>query len=337
MAKKTETAKKVKKISKTRQEVVDAIIEEMEKGSTPWDGGWTKVRPINALTQKPYTGINKVKLMIEGKNTNDDRYVTYKQAQLLGAEIKPKAKPIGLECKQLYDILLKKDFDIRDITSLPAVEQNEYIKKFVRTYTTRFNVFNGKDVKGLPKIKTQSFKDKIKKAKDLIDKSEAPIKNEKQDRAFYNPFTDTITLPLKKQFKSEEEYIATALHEMGHSTGNPKRLNRNITGKFGSPQYAKEELVAELTSAMLAPELGVQYDEKSNKNHATYLKGWLKATKVDPSYMTKAISEANLASDYILTYDKYGRLKNRLQENLKRQQEIINRKRGRKAKNKKET
>ena len=120
------------------------------------------------------------------------------------------------------------------------------------------------------------------------------------DRAFYRPATDSITLPLLKQFKETAEYYGTAFHEMVHSTGHAKRLNRlDATAFFGSEAYSKEELIAEIGSAALVNRAGLE-TSKSFRNSAAYVQNWLQALKNDKRFIVSAAGKAEKAVALIM-------------------------------------
>lgn len=120
------------------------------------------------------------------------------------------------------------------------------------------------------------------------------------DRAFYSPGTDQVTVPVAEQFYSDYECNSTILHELGHATGHPSRLNRDQSGTFGTESYAKEELVAEITSGMMGLYLPIEISEDHINNHVAYLQSWAKAIKKDPNVLAEACSNAMKASDYML-------------------------------------
>ena len=138
-----------------------------------------------------------------------------------------------------------------------------------------------------------------------------PIQADKRvDGAFYSPSADRIVVPLKEQFNigntPEEvyrggmEYYSTMLHEMTHSTMTAERLNREMGGKFGDPKYAKEELVAELTAAMISHSMG--FDSKITDNSAAYLDSWIGVLKKEPKFIVSIMADVNKASDLILDH-----------------------------------
>lgn len=136
-----------------------------------------------------------------------------------------------------------------------------------------------------------------------------PIQADKRENgAYYSPSRDIVVLPMKAQFNTgstpEEvyrdgmEFYSTMLHEMTHSTMTPERLNREMGGKFGDPKYAKEELVAELTAAMISHSMG--FDPKITDNSAAYLDSWIATLKQEPKFIVSVMADVNKASDMIL-------------------------------------
>ena len=119
------------------------------------------------------------------------------------------------------------------------------------------------------------------------------------DRACYIPSLDKIAMPHFENFSSANGYYSTLLHELAHSTGNAKRLNRDMSGSFGTTKYAREELIAELTSVFVASELGIK-EELELENHASYLASWIKVLKEDNKALFQALSHARAASNYLL-------------------------------------
>lgn len=145
----------------------------------------------------------------------------------------------------------------------------------------------------------------------MVEKQEwvCPIHAEKQSNdAYYTPNPDVIVIPNKSQFKKGLDqdsiykdgmaYYATMLHEMAHSTGSPMRLNRNMSGKFGNPTYAKEELVAELTAAMVGNSMG--FDKRILDNNAVYLDSWIRVLKQEPKFIVSVMADVNKASSMIM-------------------------------------
>ena len=155
--------------------------------------------------------------------------------------------------------------------------------------------YTDKDYK-MPENTIQALKKPERLIAYYVDREGIKFNNVKGDRAYYSPSSDSITLPLFKQFKNAEEYYGTAFHEMTHSTGVEKRLGRDMKGWFGDPKYAKEELVAELGSAFLCNRFGI---EQTIDNSTAYIQSWLSALKNDKKLVFEAAKNATKAADFI--------------------------------------
>jgi putative DNA primase/helicase len=127
------------------------------------------------------------------------------------------------------------------------------------------------------------------------------IRHDQADRAFYRPATDRIHLPACDSFQSADTYYATALHELGHWTGYPSRLDRDLAHPFGSVGYAKEELRAEIASLTVGDQLGIGHDPGQ---HAAYVKSWVQVLKEDPKEILRASRDADKISHYVLGLEK---------------------------------
>ena len=176
--------------------------------------------------------------------------------------------------------------------------------------TRYFRVFNSCQVEGdYARNVEQKFKDKLK-SHDPIAEAERFVTSYAQDerlpvhasdRAYYSGgIREYIGMPELGQFHSREHYYSVFAHEITHSTGNANRLNRDMSGRFGSKNYAFEELVAELGSAMICGSLGLE--AKPREDHAQYIKGWLSALRGDSSFVISAASHAQKAADYALQH-----------------------------------
>lgn len=184
-------------------------------------------------------------------------------------------------------------------------EQKSYLRWYPRTYP----VFHESQVEGwtAPQIETIKPAEPIEAAEELVNnyKGFSGIKDiitdEMSAKAYYSPVMDYIQVPMKEQFDSIEEYYSTLFHEMTHSTGHTSRLDRGLNTKlaaFGSNDYSKEELTAELGAAMIMARLGIDTPE-TFKNSTAYLQSWLKALKNDKSLLVSAASYAEASTRYI--------------------------------------
>lgn len=295
------------KVMDSRKELVDKIVEQMQSGKIIWRAGWnnTLLFPHNPVSSAVYKGGNCMKLMVEGivHNYNDPRWCTYKQAEEKGWNIKKGEKGVLLE-KWIFtqEMNVEKEID----GEIVEVKETVRLEKPKVNY---FYVFNATQIEGIepfePGKLIETDKDLLKLKDDIIESSECPIREKMQGEAFYSPAKDEIILPPMESFHSLQDYIATMLHEMSHSTGHESRLNREIKNQFGTPEYAKEELRAELGSVFTQSQIGMKISESALKNHSGYLQSWIKACKDDYNEFYRACNDAQKICDRLIeNYEK---------------------------------
>lgn len=282
------------------QMVTERIINEMEKGIIPWHKPWAGVTDgaVSYVTQKPYSILNQFLLGEAGE------YLTFNQCKSLGGTIKKGAKSKFVVFFTFVEDKKNKKIDENGIEHYDKIPILKY-----------YNVFHINDCEG---VKSKMGEKEAVKEFEPIEVAEGVISgylqreqkltliHKKQNSAFYSPATDTVVLPLKEQFVQEEEYYSTAFHELTHSTIPVYRCNRkndNAVAAFGSENYSREELVAELGSAMLCNHCGINMD-KTIKNQAAYIQSWLKALKNDIRMIVWASSRAETAAKYILNINE---------------------------------
>lgn len=289
------------KVKKSVIEIVNQkIIEKLESGVNPWIKGWVTAggvrtnQPKNYISNKAYTGINNVLL-------DAGYYLTFKQIQDLGGKVKAGAKGNMV----IFTKQLKKEEKKQDGTT-----EEKY--SFMLRY---YHVFNLSDTTGCREIKHREkaeeveYNEKMESIESIESVLNNYINNNKityhemeQDKAFYNPSLDKVVLPLKKQFNNINAYYSTKFHELAHSTGHKKRLNRlSEIANFGSQSYSKEELIAEITSAYLLTNFNIDTEATIN-NNVSYLKGWASHLKGNTTnyFIMSATTEANKAYKMIL-------------------------------------
>mgnify|MGYP004456021821 FL=1 len=150
-----------------------------------------------------------------------------------------------------------------------------------------------------------------KVADDFIKSSECEIVEKVQDEAYYIPSEDKIVLPPREYFKSEESFLGTLFHEMSHSTGHQTRLNRDIVNEFGTVEYAKEELRAELGAMFIEADLNLDFKENVNADHTNYLKSWISVLEDNPDELFKAGNDSSKISERLIdNYNKCIQLEN---------------------------
>ena len=287
--------------------VAEKLIAQLKTGTAPWQKPWSPAEPsaylpMNPTTGKRYKGINSIYLLAQGRS--DARWMTYKQAAAAGAQVRKgeKGTPVQYyKFSEEQDKLDDQGQPVRDVNGKKIKEtvQLERPRVFFAT------VFNGEQIDNLPpqqiKPKTEQQWNAVERAEHILNASGAKITHAAGDRAFYRPSTDSITMPERHQFDTADAYYATALHELGHWTGHPSRLDRDLGHPFGSEEYAKEELRAEISSLIVGEELNIGHDPGQ---HAAYVKSWIKVLEDDPLEIFRAASDAEKIQKYVLSLEQ---------------------------------
>lgn len=280
------------------ERVASKIIEALEQGTAPWVKPWSgtelaAMAPMNPVTGNSYKGANFLNLSIEqiAIGSSDPRWLTYKQAASIGAQVREGEKATTIQYWKTTDKIEKTDEEGKPILKDgKPVKETVLLEKPVMLYSS---VFNATQIDNMPPLQRDTRPEKafeaIEAAEAIIANSGAKIRHVEGGAAFYRPSTDEIHLPMQYQFNSQMGYYSTALHELGHWTGHTTRLNRDLSNRFGTEGYSKEELRAEIASYMLASELGVDFDPS---NHNSYIKSWVKNLQETPSEIFKAANDA---------------------------------------------
>ena len=293
-----------------RKAMVDQLLDFIENNPTAWEAGWYKVggTPRNGKTSKPYNGLNALWLYLLGehKGYTDPRWVTYQQAKDLNASVKAGEKSANIFYWSWYDKKTKKPFDDATVKDMDKDERQKYLNENVRPVLKYYQVFNAAQCNNFPKLnveqKEMSADERARqneKIEKIISNSAAPINYDGGNRAYYSPMSDSIHLPEIKRFHTMQDYYATALHEIAHSTGHASRLNREMISIFGTSDYAKEELRAELASVFMQLDHDISVEGKHFENHAAYLQSWLKSVRDDQKEFFAAVTDAEKISEYV--------------------------------------
>lgn len=269
--------------------VTNRIIEQLEKGMIPWQKPWSGSNKgaYNRISNKPYSLLNQMTLQHTGE------YATFKQWTDLGGHIRK-----GEKAEQIVFWKIQ-----------PIEKENEDGEKVIRQIPILkyFNVFHISQVDGVePKSINLNELQPIEEAEriktEYMKREHIKILEKVTDKAFYSPSLDYIQIPCKEQYQNIEEFYSTLFHEMTHSTGHKVRLDREDVKDcvyFGSENYSKEELCAELGSAFLINKLGIE-SSKSFNNSTAYIQSWLRVLKNDTHFIVSASSRAEKAVNYIL-------------------------------------
>lgn len=268
------------------------IMELLEQGTVPWKKPWNAVSnmPKNMISKKEYRGVNV--FLLACMPYSSPYWMTYKQCQEKGGHVIKGSKSTPVIFWKWLD---RKDADTTDTDTV-----NGKIP-MIRFY----NVFNLEQTEGIePPEATETINTftPIERAEQII--TGMPYKPEIKhggNRASYSPVLDYIKLPDPTSFEKSEEYYSTAFHELSHATGHESRVGRKgilEPSYFGSHEYSKEELVAEMSACFLCGHAGIE--NTIIDNSAAYIAGWLKALKNDKALLIQAAAQAQKASDYIL-------------------------------------
>jgi antirestriction protein ArdC len=275
------------------KELTDRIVKRLEEGEVPWISAFNNVNvgyPRNFITDKVYRGANFFMTLFEERET--PYWLTYKQAKDLGGQVRKGEHGTPI----IYFQFLDREDENGEPIRIPMVrrsvvfnlEQCDGIENPIQKEleAARNPVFNN--------IATcehlyQSFQDKV-----------AQVYHTSGGKSYYQPIVDKITMADKYRFHNEKFYYRTLFHELAHSTGHEDRLNRpGIVKpvKFGSPRYAREELVAELTSAFLCNKAGIV--EETFEKSTSYISNWLEALKNDKMLVYEAMKDSFKAIEYL--------------------------------------
>lgn len=268
--------------------VTDRIIKQLEKGVIPWEKPWTGTRDaaFNRVSKKSYSLLNQMLLKHQGE------YATFKQWSNLGGKVRKNEKAETVVFWKIQSVKEEKD-GIEEIKQIPVLR-----------YYHVFHISQIDDVEPLPKDATvlEPIAEADKILMDYISREKIALEHTASNEAYYSPTRDLIHLPLLEQFKNIEEYYSTAFHEATHSTMTADRCNRKPEKRcvaFGSSDYSKEELVAEIGSANILNILGIETSH-SFRNSAAYIQNWLTVLKNDTRFIVSASSKAEKAVEYIL-------------------------------------
>lgn len=297
-----------------RETIAQEFIRALNENQLPWNAMWTTQNAYNAITGKNYRGLNSLWLAYSAmeKGYSDPRWCTYKQAQDKGWQVRKGEKATAVEFWSIYDKKTKKTLTMSEADELVRMHPD---RKADLSFISRSScVFNAAQIDGIPQIEVRPEVDisTIRAQRDVLITNMGIGFHEGGDQAFYRPSEDSVTMPPDSAFKDDYGYMSVLLHECGHATGHESRLNRDLTGFFGSESYAKEELRAEIASAFTAQALGFRPTEGTKNshmdNHKAYIQSWAKSIKDAPNELFAAIKDAEKISDYLIEKGEFERL-----------------------------
>jgi antirestriction protein ArdC len=283
------------------QEVTDRIVAALEAGTPPWRKPWDPDKaggpamPRNAATGQRYRGINVLTLGMSSLafSSGDPRWATYKQAEDRGWQVrKGERGTTGYFFKKL---------ELRD-DSKPD-DSEDAVKRI--PLLRAFTLFHTSQIDGVPDYIPPTIEEapwRAPEAAEIIIANSGAVVRFGGDRAFYSPSTDHIQMPPHAAFATAEGFCGTMIHEASHWTGAEARLNRDLRNHFGSHDYAREELRAEIGQMMICGELGIAVSDADFSNNAAYVASWLEKLRSDRKEIFRAAADAQRIADYLLAF-----------------------------------
>ena len=280
------------------EKVTQRIIECLQKGTAPWilpwEAGSIPDRPYNPVSHTIYRGLNTIYLSVASmsKGYEDPRWMTFLQCTSKGWGVRR-----GEHAETICYFSRTATKTEEDPDTHEKVKHTYRLQRPIFRYAC---VFNACQIEGIEPLDHGAFQrkfDPLRKAEQIIQSHKPLIRHDQQDACFYRPTTDSIHLTPVDQFKSQDLYYATVLHEMGHWTGHFSRLDRDILNLFGTPTYAREELRAEIASYMLSSDIGISHDPS---NHASYIASWIQVLDQDKTEIFKASNDAERIRQFIV-------------------------------------
>lgn len=274
------------------EEITNKIIEQLEDGIIPWHKSWSGVTSgaYNRISKKPYSLLNQMLLKHNGE------YATYKQWSELGGKIKKGEKS---EIVVFWKIMQTEE-EVNGKMEKKSIPLLRYINVF------HISQVEGVEPKTIKPIEHKPIEEAEQIKNDYVSRENIIIKEIITNDAFYSPSKDYIQVPCKEQYNDIMEFYSTLFHEMVHSTGHKNRLGRLDSNTkfagFGTEEYSKEELIAEIGSAFLMNHIGIE-TPKTFKNSVAYIQSWLKVLKSDNRFIVSASGKAEKSMKYILGID----------------------------------
>lgn len=275
------------------QRVTDQIVAAIEAGAESWEMPWHNdgsaiTAPVNAASGRNYRGINVLSLWAQAhtKGFTSGMWATYRQWKEIGAQVR--------EGEKSTTVVFWKTSDGKDEEEQGGDADCPRRRIFARGYS----VFNAAQVEGFeaPEPEEKPETPRIERAERFFEALKADIRHG-GGRAFYKPSSDFIQMPEYEAFPDAIAYYAVLAHEATHWTGEKKRLDRDLSGRFGDESYAAEELIAELGAAFICADL--ELSPEPRPDHAAYISSWIKLLKEDSRAIFTAASKAQQAADFM--------------------------------------
>src|ERR1700722_5470377 len=283
--------------------VAERLIKQLQHGTAPWQRPWAPGElqvPHNPVTEKPYRGFNSIWLLAQGQNA--PRWMTYRQALEAGGQVREGQRGTKIQYFAYEGHRLVRDENGKIVVNESGEAQRESVS-YERPRVMTHTVFNATQIEGLPDLEPRATREPWQRhaaADNVLANSGIRIEHSGYQGACYRPELDAIMLPNRDRFLQADSYYATALHELGHATGHATRLDRDLSRPFGSKDYAREELRAEIASLMIGERLEIGHDPGL---HAAYVDHWVSILKDKPTEIFKAAAEAEKIAELVTSLE----------------------------------
>lgn len=290
-----------------REDLSAKFLAALKEDKIPWHAVWQQLRPMNAATGKPYRGVNAMNLsfIADDQCYTDPRWCTFQHAKEKGWKIRKGEHASPVEYWAYYDREQKKLLPWPEAQRIIREEPERAAKDLLLSCRLSL-VFNAAQIEGIPPLEKLPATDieTIRSQRDTLLQNMGVGYKEQGSEAYYSPAADSVVLPPATTFDDVYAYMCTLLHECGHATSHPTRLDRAIGGVFGSPEYAREELRAEIASAFVSQALGIEMPKGALEQHfalhKAYIQSWASALEKNPDELYAAIKDANAIADYLM-------------------------------------
>jgi antirestriction protein ArdC len=300
----------MKTLNKVTEKVVDKLIEQvLNNPSFSWEKTWkniaTGAKPYNPISKIQYSGFNRFILQLQASLKGCNQFATFKQISNAKGKVKEGAKGIFITKFQWVHTDSKtgiKYYKTDTINKLPQFIKDRLTKYPSLKYHVVFSLTDTENIHfDEPKIEVKN--DPIAECEKIVttwNETESKINiGIDNERAYFSPNIDIVNMPHLQAFKDSKNFYMVAFHEIAHSTGIKKRLNRDMSGMFGNDKYAKEELIAELTSTLIGASMNILTNDIIS-NTTAYLKSWTKRMIDKKAELYSGLNGAIKAFDYII-------------------------------------
>lgn len=307
------------KKSQVRKDMAKMFVQALKERPYNWSKGFSSLAsPVNAVSGNRYSNYNRFILSMHMlfNDYEDPRF--YSLSYIFGSsenrgkewgdptkiKVKKGESPVYIDSSFFVPTEKGKEQGLKPISMREYMLLEQEEKELYRSIKKPIALYNAQQLTGVPEYTIKKLELTEKEIAEALDRAASNMdltvkESVTVETPCYSPATDTVKLPPAAAFENEYSYFSVKLHEFAHATGHQSRLGRDLTGRFGSEEYATEELRAEIASCFMASEFGVEPDEKQLNNHKAYIQSWISAIEDDENVLVSAIFDAEKIADFI--------------------------------------